>query len=192
MGSGELNNRKEEIENLVESVKDGDHDAFSKLYDIFVDYIYKYVYFRVKSADAEDLVVTVFLKVWENIHKYKAKKSSFSSWIFKVAHNLVVDYYRNSKDKNFDELSIDVPSQDREHNPIKNIERGLDQKVLKQALRKIKKNYQDIIIYKFIHEFTNAEIAQILKKSEGSLRILQHRALKALKRELEEIGIDYM
>ncbi len=64
MGSGELNNRKEEIENLVESVKDGDHDAFSKLYDIFVDYIYKYVYFRVKSADAEDLVVTVFLKVW--------------------------------------------------------------------------------------------------------------------------------
>ncbi len=105
---------------------------------------------------------------------------------------MVVDYYRNSKDKNFDELSIDVPSQDREHNPIKNIERGLDQKVLKQALRKIKKNYQDIIIYKFIHEFTNAEIAQILKKSEGSLRILQHRALKALKRELEEIGIDYM
>lgn len=189
MGIGELNNRREEIESLVERVKEGDQNAFSALYDIFIDHIYKYVYYRVKSSDVDDLVVMVFLKIWENIHKYKAKKNLFASWIFRIAHNLVVDYYRTSKDRDFDELSIDVPSLNREHNPIKNIEKGFDQTLIKRALHKLKRNYQDIITYKFINEFTNSEIAQILRKSEGSLRILQYRALKALKRELEEMGI---
>ena len=65
MASGDLKNRKEEIEVLVKASQDGDHDAFSKLYDIFIDPIYRYVYFRVNAVDAEDLVETVFLKVWE-------------------------------------------------------------------------------------------------------------------------------
>lgn len=191
MAKSDLSGRKDEIEALVKLVKKDDHDAFSKLYDVFIDNIYRYVYYRVNSADAEDLVGTVFLKVWENIRKYKAGKKSFSAWIFRIAHNLVVDYYRTSKDRNFDELKIDIASYEREHNPIKTVEKGFDQAILKKALGRLKERYREIIIYKFINELSNSEIAEILNKSEGSLRILQHRALKALRQVFEEMGIDY-
>ncbi len=191
MAASSLKDRKDEIEALVAKVKEGDHDAFSDLYDIFIDHIYRYVYYRVHSNDAEDLVETIFLKVWENINKYNAKKRAFSAWIFRIAHNLVVDYYRSSKDRGYEELGIDIASKDREHNPIRKAERGLDNEILKKAIKKLKKNYQEIIIQKFINELSNTEIAQIMKKSEGSLRILQHRALKALRRELGEMGVKY-
>ena len=192
MASGDLKNRKEEIEVLVKASQDGDHDAFSELYDIFIDPIYRYVYFRVNAENAEDLVEIVFLKVWENIQKYKKKKKIyFSSWIFKIAHNLVVDHYRSHKDIGSLELNIQIPDQNRQHNPIKSTQNILNQKTLKFAINKLKKSHQQILIYKFINEFSNREIAELLKKSEGSLRILQFRALKALKKELKDIGFEY-
>lgn len=188
----EKKKKKERVEALVVLVKDGSHDAFSELYDIFIDQIYRYVFYRVKSSDAEDLVEVVFLKIWENIDKYKVQaKTSFSAWLYRIAHNLVVDYYRSKKDKEFDELSIDIATKDREHNAIRMAERSLDKDNLKKGMKNLKKSYQDIILYKFINELTNSEIAEILGKSEGSLRILQHRALKALKHELTEMGIKY-
>lgn len=191
MSSSGLNERGEEIEKLVKKSQKGDQDAFAGIYDIFIDPIYRYVYYRVKSVDAEDLVETVFLKVWENIRQYKPRKKSFSAWIFRIAHNLVVDYYRSSKGNMIEELTPQVPDQSREHNPIRVTQGVLDQDALKEAIGKLKKQYQEVIIYKFINDLSNKEIADILKKSEGSLRILQFRALKALKRELLDMGVKY-
>lgn len=191
MSSSELSERGEEIEKLVRKSQKGDQDAFAGIYDIFIDPIYRYVYYRVKSVDAEDLVETVFLKVWENIRQYKPRKKSFSAWIFRIAHNLVVDYYRSSKGNMIEELTPQVPDQSREHNPIRVTQGVLDQDALKEAIGKLKKQYQEVIIYKFINDLSNKEIADILKKSEGSLRILQFRALKALKRELLDMGVKY-
>ena len=186
-----LKDRKDEINLLVEKVKEGDHDAFSDLYDIFIDQIYRYVYYRVNSSDVEDLVATLFVKIWENIQKFNPKKGAFSSWIFRITHNLVVDYYRKAKDNNFDELKIDIASKERTHSPLKATERVIDNEVLFQALKKLKKNYQEIIIHKFINELSNKEISEILGKSEGSLRILQHRALKALREVMNVIDADF-
>lgn len=186
----ELNERAKEIEALVKQAQKGDQDSFAKLYDIFIDPIYRYVFYRVKNEDSEDLVETVFLKVWEHLRKYKKdKKSSFSSWIFRIAHNLVVDYYRSNKDKMMEELNFQVADNKREHNPIRVAEDNIDQKILKKALSRIKKQYQDVIVYKFVNDFSNKEISEILKKSEGSVRILQFRALKALERELRDMGV---
>jgi len=189
MSQGNLKDRGEEIEALVVKAQEGDHDAFSQIYDIFIDPIYRYVYYRVSSVDTEDLVETTFLKVWENIRQYRPQKKSFSAWVFRIAHNLVVDYYRANKDKFTDELSPSLPDQNRQHNPIKTTQNNLDKELLKKAIAKLKKQYQDIIIYKFINEFNNKEVADILGKSEGGLRILQFRALKALKRELKDLGV---
>ena len=192
MASEDLKNRKEEIEELVLASQEGDHDAFSKLYDVFIDPIYRYVYFRVKVDEVEDLVETVFLKVWENLKKYKKKeKTHFSSWIFRIAHNLVVDYYRSHKNLDSLELNIQIPDQNRQHNPIKNVQNIFDKDTLKVAISKLKKSHQQILIHKFINELSNREISGILKKSEGSLRILQFRALKALKTELKDMGFEY-
>jgi len=187
-----LKEMKDEIEAFVKQSQDGDHDAFAKLYDIFIDPIYRYVYYRVNADDAEDIVETVFLKVWENLARYKSTKKAFSAWVFRIAHNLVVDYYRASKERRHDELPEDLKTHQREHSPIKQTEQALDSEILKIAIKKLKKNYQEVIVYKFINDLSNPEIAEILKRSEGSLRILQHRALKALKRELGDMGIKYV
>lgn len=188
----ELNLKRERIEELVREVKDGSHDAFSELYDIFIDSIYRYIFYRVKNEDAEDLTETVFLKVWENIRSYKEKSDTyFSSWIFRIAHNVVVDYYRASKDKMVEEIDVSIPDMNREHNPLRKTEKHLDQEILRSALNRLKKGYQDILIYKFINDLSNAEIAEVLGQSEGSIRILQFRALKALKQEFEQMGVKY-
>ena len=179
------------MEELVYSAQEGDQEAFSKIYDYFIDQIYRYVYYRVQGEDVEDIVEMVFLKVWENLKQYKPQQKSFSAWVFRIAHNLVVDHYRAAKDKIHDELSPDLPDLDRQHHPIKITQDRFDNAVLKKAMAKLKRQYHDIILYKFINELSNSEIAEILGKSEGSLRILQFRALKALRKELEELGIAY-
>jgi RNA polymerase sigma-70 factor, ECF subfamily len=182
----------EEIEVLVLKAQKGNQEAFAELYDVFIDPIYRYVYYRVNQADVEDVVENIFLKIWENVRKYRRQKNTrFSSWIFRIAHNMVIDYYRSNKVHEYDELDLNLVDHNREHNPIRKTQDSLNQRDLKAALTKVKKQYRDILIYKFINEFSNKEISQILKKSEGSLRILQFRALRALKKELIEMGISY-
>ncbi len=187
----ESQNQGVKIEEFVIPAQQGDQEAFGKIYDLLVDQIYRYVYYRVQGEEVEDIVETVFLKVWENIRQYKPQKKSFSAWVFRIAHNLVVDHYRASKDRVYDQLDPELPDQSRQHNPIKSVQSTFDNEVLKRALGKMKKQYRDIILYKFINELSNYEIAEILGKSEGSLRILQFRALKILKKELEDMGVNY-
>jgi RNA polymerase sigma-70 factor (ECF subfamily) len=191
MNENNLKKREKEINELVIKTKNGDQNAFAKLYDIFIDPIYKYVFFRVNDDDAEDIVETVFLRVWENIRGYQFKKRAFSAWIFTIAHNLVVDYYRGKRDRDIEPLNEMLPDTTREHNPINRAEHFFDSKALRAALKNVKRKYRDIIIYKFVNGFSNKEIAGILGKSEGSLRILQFRALKALKEELDNLGVKY-
>lgn len=184
--------QKEYIEKLVIKAQGGDHDAFSELYDLFIDPIYRYVFYRVNERDVEDVVENVFLKVWQFLHKYEQKKNTwFSSWIYRVAHNLVVDYYRKAKTRDFDELNQDFVDDRRAHSPIRTTENSLDNKILKDAISTLKKAYQDVVVYKFINDLTNEEISSIMGKSEGSVRILQFRALKALREELNSRGIKY-
>lgn len=184
--------RSEEVEDLVSRSQSGDQEAFAELYEIFVDPIYRYAVFRVKNEDAEDLTENVFLRVWEKLGKYKRQKNkNFSAWIFRIAHNMIVDYYRANSDKVSVELTIDVADDKREHNPLFVTQHNLDRGVLKKALSNLKENYREVIIHKFISDLSNAEIAEVLGKSEGSLRILQFRALKALKDELMALGMNY-
>ena len=187
----ELNENERLIEELVVLVQKGDKEAFSKIYDFFADSIYRYVFFRVNKEDADDLIEQVFLRVWENIGKYKnTKESRFSSWVFRIAHNLVIDYYRNNKIKDVSELDLNIPTMDREHNPLAKTEDKLNILILRKALNKLKKQYREFLILKFINELSNKEIAELLDKSEGGVRILQLRALKALKAELIRLGLD--
>lgn len=187
----ESKNQVSEIEKFVLLAQKGDQEAFGKIYDFLVDQIYRYVYYRVQGEEVEDIVETIFLKTWENIKQYKPQKKSFSAWVFRIAHNLVIDHYRAFKDRVYDQLDPELPDHSRQHNPIKSAQSTFDNELLKKVLGKMKKQYRDIILYKFINELSNSEIAEILGKSEGSLRILQFRALKVLKQELEGLGISY-
>jgi len=179
-----------EIEDLVEKAKNGDTGAFSHLYDFFVDPIYRYIFFKVKKDDALDLTENVFLKIWENLKSYSYTEGcSFSSWVYRIAHNAVVDYYRVTKEHV--ELDANLADEKKHNDPIVITERRLGQDALKTAMSKLKKTYQQIILMKYINELENHEIARVLRKSEGSIRILKFRALKALRRILEEMNIKY-
>lgn len=182
----------QEIEALVERARNGDADAFGEVYDHYVDQIYKYVYFRVPLGEAEDMVETIFMKAWEKLFQYKPKQKGFGAWLFRIGHNLIVDMYRGKKDKDFIELPEDTPEYRREHNPIKMTEDALHSEKLRAALSKLNKNHRQLIVLKFINELSNEEISKVLGKSEGSLRILQFRALKELKTHLEEAGLDFV
>jgi len=179
----------EQLDSIVLSAQQGQTEAFEKLYNAFVDQIYRYTYYRVGREDALDLTETVFLKVWENIKSYKTGRKYFSAWIYRIAHNIVVDHYRLNKETV--ELSYDVPDTDRESNPLRLAEQSLSNDVLMKAVSKLKKKYQQVIILKYINELDNREIAQIMRRSEGSLRILKFRALRALRQIMEDMNIRY-
>lgn len=185
------NEQKSNIEQWVKQSQSGDWQAFSKLYEHFVDKVYKYNYYKVSSQDeAFDLTETVFLKVWENIKSYKPKAgSSFGSWIFRIAHNLLVDHYRLKKETV--ELT-DVHADKREDaSPMHKTEETLRKETLKRAMSKLKDIYKEVLTYSYLNELSNTEVAELMNKSEGGLRVLKFRALQELKKVLEQMGIKY-
>ncbi|MBN2306796.1 sigma-70 family RNA polymerase sigma factor [Candidatus Peregrinibacteria bacterium] len=178
-----------ELGPLVILAKQGDTEAFGKIYDILVKPVYRYIYYRVDKHIAEDLTEETFLKVWQNLTKYKAGKHPFSAWVFKIAHNLICDHYRKNEasfemDENIADTKLDA-------SPSHQINIKLNEVRLKRAIKQLPENYQQIIVLKYINEEENAVIAKVIGKSEGAVRTLQFRALEKLRGLLEEKREDF-
>ena len=146
--------------------------------------VYRYIYYRVEDAIAEDLTEETFLKVWQNLKKYKKGKHPFSSWVFKIAHNLVVDYYR--KHRIIEEVDEKLIDPQERSNPQHQTNIKLTKIRLRKVLRKLPSNYQQVIVLKYINELDNKEIAAAIGKSEGAVRTIQFRALEKLRALLTE------
>lgn len=177
-----------EVQVLVDRTKSGDRDAFALLYERYVDQIYRYIYFRVDAADAEDLTETVFVKAWEKMQSYKNNGNTFSSWLFRIAHNLVIDHYRLNH--SIEAITDEYQEYRSEYHPGVVTERVLESDLLKKGLKHLKDDYRQFLILKYISDLSNKDIAKLLDKSEGSLRILQYRALRALRTILQDMGMD--
>lgn len=176
-----------EIESLVRRAQKNDADAFGEIYDRFVVPIYRYIYYRVAKSEAEDLTETVFLRAWEKRHSYRKQKgNSFNSWIFRIAHNAVVDFYRANSKVEIVELSEDIPEIKRTVDPVANLDSKFEQQNLIRALRELPAIQQQVVVLKFVNGFENNEIAEILEKSVGAVRVIQFRALNRLKDLLEK------
>lgn len=171
---------------LAEKIQSGDRDAFGLFYDAYVDKIYRYIYFKVQPEDVEDLTEMAFLKVWDNIALYKKGTAPFTSWVFRIVHNMIVDYYR-LKRRVFD-LSDDLPDDSAYANPKELTEQNLTQMQVRLALNQLRPIYQQILIMKFITGLSNDEIAAALQRRSSAIRVLQFRALKALKKVLKNMG----
>lgn len=191
METKSLKNRQAEIELMVKNAQHGDTASFAKLYDCYISPIYRYVYYKVKQEDALDITESVFLKVWENLKLYRRRKGGFSAWIFKIAHNMVVDHYRFQR-QHISIEDMNIVDESSNADPSLRAERVLNNNNLRKALSKLKKPHQQIIILRYINGFEIAEIAEIMKKSEGSIRILKFRALQILKKILEEMNITWI
>jgi RNA polymerase sigma-70 factor, ECF subfamily len=169
----------------------GDLDAFSKLYQENVGRIYNYIYYRTGNApDAEDLTAKVFQRALLHIHKYEDKGLPFSAWLYRIAHNLVANWHRdNSRNK---EVSIEDQQglrQPDEH-PENQLVQNQDNDTLLRAIRKLPAERQELIILKFVDRLSNAEIGEIMNKSEGAVKSLYHRTLISLRVKIKKMNID--
>ena len=174
-----------EIERLVDKARGGDGDAFGRLYDMHVDRVYRHIYYRVSNtADAEDLTQQVFIRAWQAIGRYKRTASPFLAWLIKIGHNLVIDFYRSKKSEAH--IDFDMVSTKPETDPEHVAEANFNRQEIRQAINKLKGDQQQVILMRFIEDFSYAEIAAALGKSEGSVRVILHRGLAKLKTILDK------
>ena len=165
-----------------------DSDAFGELYDLFVERVYRYLYFRTGShPEAEDLTEQVFLKAWEAIGRYRWQGRPFLAWLYRLAHNAHIDHVRSQKPTtslNNDDHPVELPSSAA----AVELSRALDADLLARALGELTPDQQQVIVMKFLEGLDNEQIAQNLAKREGAIRALQMRALMSLRRVLEHQG----
>jgi RNA polymerase sigma-70 factor (ECF subfamily) len=188
MEKKDLKSLEPEINVLVQKAQSGDTEAFAGLYDIFIQPIYRYIFFKVAREEALDLTESVFLKVWENLNSYSKIKGAFSSWVFKIAHNLVIDHYRVQRE-HVDLDDVVLPDESKDVDPRFLTENRLNQELLRQAISKLKQKYQDVLLLRYVNGLELREISRIMRRSEGNLRILKFRALQSLKKVLEDMNI---
>ena len=160
----------------------GDLDAFSILYEENVKKIYTYIYYRTGNThDAEDLTARVFQRALKHIPKYKKTKVPFSAWLYRIAHNLVANWHRDSKRKKELPLEDHTYLQSKTDMPEMQIEKSQEVEKLMDAIHKLPNDRQQLLILKYVEDLSNKEVGIIMKKSEGAIKSLYHRTLKELR-----------
>lgn len=166
---------------LVARAIDGDAEAFGDLYEHYLDRIYRYVYCRLRNHDeAEDLTENVFLKAWEALPRSRPRASRFRAWLFRIAHNTVIDRYRMHKPVASLEQIAEI--HDGSPAPEHAIETQQAMSRLAAALARLKPKYRQVVLCRFVGDLSHAETAAVLGTSEGNVRVLQHRALRRMRR----------
>ncbi|MEK7863210.1 MAG: RNA polymerase sigma factor [Chloroflexota bacterium] len=169
---------------LVLAAKAGDASAFGELYERYRDAIYRFCLARTgTSADAEDLTSDVFVKALQSIDRYQDRGLPFAAFLYRIARNAAIDRSRTLKQP----LSVDglltepASKQNVEHEASLAVEKS----ILLAALTKLKSEHRDVIVMRFIEGYSAAEVAQLVGKTEGAVRTLQHRALERLRKEFD-------
>ncbi len=171
---------------LVQLAKE-DPEAFGELYERYVDKIYNYIFYRVSDpSEAEDLTARTFFRALRKIDSYEERGLPFSAWLYRIAHNLVANWHRsNSRRKSvqLDELITAAPSA---ANPGIIVEKQEMQSLLLDAIRDLPEDRQQLLILKFVDRLPNAQIGQIMGRSESSIKSLYHRTLRSLRADLQK------
>lgn len=166
---------------LVKQARQGDADAFARLYDAHINEVYQFIYYRVSSDrdTAEDLTSQVFLKAWHGLPRYQLRGVPFRAWLFQIARNLVIDYYRARKDEvSLEPYALSRP--DPAVNVAREVENQLQTDWFRAKFQELTPEQREVLTLKFINGFSTKEIAGVMNKRQGAIRALQMRALQAL------------
>ena len=168
---------------LVQRAATRDPDAIASLYDLYAPRIYSYVYHRVSDPVlAEDLTGQVFLRMLEALEADKAWRTSFSGWLYRIAHNLIVDQYRKRSRAEFSNID-DAPHLPASGNdPFQVAAARLDSDALIRAINLLTEEQAQVVTLRFLEGYSIAEVAKALDKSEGAIKALQYRAIASLRR----------
>ncbi|MGC8828008.1 MAG: sigma-70 family RNA polymerase sigma factor [Anaerolineae bacterium] len=167
-----------------------DPQAFGELYERYVDRIYNYIYHRVGHAqEAEDLTSRTFQRALQHIGRYEDHGAPFSAWLYRIAHNLVANWYRDTSRRK--EIALDelYTSHRRSDDPYREVIRREEIETVRELVRQLSPDRQMVLILKHSEHLSNAEIAQVLGRTEGAIKSLYHRTLQTLREELEKRGI---
>jgi RNA polymerase sigma-70 factor (ECF subfamily) len=160
----------------------GDQEAYGVLYERYVSRIYSYIYYRTGNQhDAEDLTARVFFRAMRHIENYTDRGLPLSAWLYRIAHNLVANWHRdNSRRKviSLDEIILVRQSGELPEAVLIDIE---EKENLMQVIHQLPPDRQQLIILKFVEHMSNAEIGQVMGRSEGAVKSLYHRTLLSLR-----------
>jgi len=166
---------------LVKQAKSGDAEAFGQLYERYAPPIFRFL--AAQMADrlvAEDLTADVFLRAWQSLPRYRERGHPFSAYLFKIARNAVIDWWRKNPPQPETSLEyLEIRGAQPPHSLAE-----VESETLSAGLRGLPADYQQVIVLRFINGFSPREVAQIMARSEGAVRVLQHRALKALRKKM--------
>lgn len=183
-----MNKLKEK--NILSRLRKKDSDVFMKVYDLYVNDIYRFIYFKTgNKEDANDLTSITFLKAWNHIQNNSLKdNNTLRALFYRIARNAVIDFYRTKKESfsidNEDNNSRELA--DEKEDITGDLDISLDFEKVEGKLSELKDEYREVIILRYVNELELHEIAKIIDKSKGNVRVLVFRALKALKTLMEE------
>jgi RNA polymerase sigma-70 factor (ECF subfamily) len=168
---------------LIRRAQQHDEMALTQIYEENFDRIYRYIVLKIGDrTEAEDMTQQVFLSVLKSISSYKFKGMPFTSWLYRIAHNQVVDFLRKKSRRTLVPLDESMPSvgDDPESAAVQRME--IER--LAVAAKKLTPAQQEVVSLRFAAELSVAEVARVMGKSEGAVKALQHSAIVALRRVL--------
>ena len=168
---------------LLPRLWDLDEQALELVYDAFQPPLYRYVYRMLGHPEAaQDIVGETFRRLLQALHQGRGPKRHIQAWLYRVAHNLVVDQYRRRPAQ--PPLSLEAVTLEQGDDLDEKVQRQLDQERIRQAIHQLRPAQRQVIALKFLEGMSNKEVAIVLGKSVGAVKSLQHRALAALRRVL--------
>jgi RNA polymerase sigma-70 factor, ECF subfamily len=172
---------------LVKAAQAGDASAFGEIYERYRDPVFRYCLARTGARhEAEDLVADVFVRAMEALGRYEDRGLPFVAFLFRIARNAAIDRARRTRpDMSIDEL---VNHPESGQNVERDAVRALEQKALVTAMSKLKSDYREVLLLRFVEGYGAADVGRMTGRSEGAVRTLQHRALARLRRELQRAG----
>lgn len=174
---------------LVQRAQAGDADAFGELYDRYVDQVYRYIYYRVGSAQvAEDLTSETFLRALRRLSSFTWQGRDVGAWFVTIARNLIADHYKSSRYRL--EMTTDDVGESgaklTQDGPENAVLEAMQNKVLLEAVKKLNDEQQECIVLRFLQGLSVAETALAMGKNDGAIKALQYRAIRSLGRLLPE------
>ena len=174
--------RRIEDQILLLKIKHGDQEAFAVIYDRYVDALFRFVVFRVQSEEiAQDITSELFLKIWQHITTAPTEVENLRAFLYQMARNLVADHYRSNQETLPLEEAIEV-----EGSGVEDLNIHLSLAEVEKGLSNLPSEWQEVIILAYIEGFKHAEIGAIIGKSPAATRVVLHRAIKELKRILNQ------
>ena len=170
-------------------VKNKDKEAFGEFYDLYISRIYRFIFFKVNSvSDDQDLSSEVFLKLWQYLRDGK-KIENLNALIYMIARNSVIDFYRQKSRKDGKEELIEEKHLSQVVNKDDDLAHkqaiSTEVQTMLQGLEKLKDEYKEVIVLRYLDELSITEISDVLNKTKGSVRVLIHRALNVLKQSVD-------